>query len=155
MNITFSTDENKVLCNIITHILRDRKLQANSNSFYHVTLHDITPNELQALSDVKDKLVEAASHATKQSPIMRQWTNLKEKHPDALLLFRCGDFYETYKEDAVQAAKILGITLTKRNYDGLQMTGFPHHALDTYLPKLIRKGCRVAICDQLEPVKKH
>ena len=91
------------------------------------------------------------------TPMMRQFYSLKEKHPDALLLFRCGDFYETYADDAVTAAKILGITLTKRNNgrqkDCTEMAGFPHHALDTYLPKLIRAGRRVAICDQLEDPK--
>lgn len=89
--------------------------------------------------------------------MMRQFFSLKEKHPDALLLFRCGDFYETYCEDAVEASKILGITLTKRNNssDGsdTEMAGFPYHALDTYLPKLVRAGRRVAICDQLEDPK--
>lgn len=91
------------------------------------------------------------------TPMMRQFFSLKEKHPDALLLFRCGDFYETYCEDAVEASKILGITLTKRNNssDGsdTEMAGFPYHALDTYLPKLVRAGRRVAICDQLEDPK--
>ena len=91
------------------------------------------------------------------TPMMRQFFQLKAKHPDALLLFRCGDFYETYCEDAVTASKILGITLTKRNNGsgtkGSEMAGFPHHALDTYLPKLIRAGKRVAICDQLEDPK--
>ena len=89
-------------------------------------------------------------------PIIKQYNDLKQKHPDALLLFRCGDFYETYKEDAVKASNILGITLTKHSMrmdeEGkpLKMAGFPYHALDTYLPKLIRAGERVAICDQLE-----
>ena len=90
------------------------------------------------------------------TPMMKQFFDLKAKHPDAVLLFRCGDFYETYCEDAVTAAKILGITLTHRNngYNkGDEMAGFPHHALDTYLPKLIRAGKRVAICDQLEDPK--
>ncbi|EFM01572.1 MAG: DNA mismatch repair protein MutS [Hoylesella marshii] len=91
------------------------------------------------------------------TPMMKQFFDLKAKHPDALMLFRCGDFYETYAEDAVAAAKILGITLTKRNNGGnredTEMAGFPHHALDTYLPKLIRAGRRVAICDQLEDPK--
>lgn len=91
------------------------------------------------------------------TPMMQQFFSLKEKHPDAILLFRCGDFYETYCEDAVTAAAILGITLTKRNngagVKGDEMAGFPHHALDTYLPKLIRAGKRVAICDQLEDPK--
>ena len=89
-------------------------------------------------------------------PIIKQYNDLKQKHPDALLLFHCGDFYETYKEDAVKASNILGITLTKHSKrmdeEGkpLKMAGFPYHALDTYLPKLIRAGERVAICDQLE-----
>src|SRR5574344_2726807 len=91
------------------------------------------------------------------TPMMKQFFTLKAKHPDALLLFRCGDFYETYCEDAVTAAQILGITLTRRNNGGnkgsAEMAGFPHHALDTYLPKLIRAGKRVAICDQLEDPK--
>lgn len=82
--------------------------------------------------------------------MMNQFKELKEKHPDALLLFRCGDFYETYDEDAEVCAKELGITLTKRPIAGTRMAGFPYHALDTYLPKLIRNGHRVAICDQLE-----
>ena len=89
--------------------------------------------------------------------MMKQFFDLKAKHPEALLLFRCGDFYETYCDDAVIAAQILGITLTHRNngagVKGDEMAGFPHHALDTYLPKLIRAGKRVAICDQLEDPK--
>ena len=90
------------------------------------------------------------------TPMMKQFFELKAKHPDAIMLFRCGDFYETYSEDAVTASEILGITLTKRaNGQGktVEMAGFPHHALDTYLPKLIRAGRRVAICDQLEDPK--
>ncbi len=93
------------------------------------------------------------------TPMMKQFYDLKAKHPDALLLFRCGDFYETYAEDASVAADILGITLTKRNNGGTEhaastaMAGFPYHALDAYLPKLIRAGKRVAICDQLEDPK--
>lgn len=90
------------------------------------------------------------------TPMMKQFLGLKAKNPDALMLFRCGDFYETYSTDAVEAAGILGITLTKRaNGKGktIEMAGFPHHALDTYLPKLIRAGKRVAICDQLEDPK--
>ena len=90
------------------------------------------------------------------TPMMKQFFDLKSKHPEALLLFRCGDFYETYCDDAIDASRILGITLTKRNNGASQgdaMAGFPHHALDTYLPKLIRAGRRVAICDQLEDPK--
>ncbi|MBO4985368.1 MAG: DNA mismatch repair protein MutS [Bacteroides sp.] len=91
------------------------------------------------------------------TPMMKQFLDLKAKHPDAVLLFRCGDFYETYSTDAIAAAEILGITLTKRNNgkggQQIEMAGFPHHALDTYLPKLVRAGKRVAICDQLEDPK--
>lgn len=91
------------------------------------------------------------------TPMMKQFHDLKAKHPDALLLFRCGDFYETYLQDAVKAAQILGITLTRRNNGRTsaptEMAGFPHHALDTYLPRLVRAGLRVAICDQLEDPK--
>ena len=90
------------------------------------------------------------------TPMMKQFLDLKTKHPDAVMLFRCGDFYETYSTDAIVASEILGITLTKRaNGKGktVEMAGFPHHALDTYLPKLIRAGKRVAICDQLEDPK--
>ena len=93
------------------------------------------------------------------TPMMRQFYTFKKEHPDALLLFRCGDFYETYADDAVEASKILGITLTRRSNGknqsaaACEMAGFPYHALDTYLPKLIRAGKRVAICDQLEDPK--
>ena len=93
------------------------------------------------------------------TPMMKQFYDLKAKHPEALLLFRCGDFYETYADDAVIAAEILGITLTRRNNgkagaaESTAMAGFPYHALDTYLPKLVRAGKRVAICDQLEDPK--
>lgn len=90
----------------------------------------------------------------KPDPIMKQYEDLKKKHPDAMLLFRIGDFYETYEEDAKEASEILGITLTKSTKKGYQMAGFPHHALDTYLPRLIRAGKRVAICDQLDEPKK-
>ena len=91
-----------------------------------------------------------------ETPMMKQFNEIKAKHPDAILLFRCGDFYETFSTDAIQASQILGITLTKRaNGAGktIELAGFPHHALDTYLPKLVRAGRRVAICDQLEDPK--
>ena len=100
-------------------------------------------------------------NSREESPMMKQFHDLKAKHPDAMLLFRCGDFYETYEQDANTAAKVLGITLTWRRGSSADfetfkgaMAGFPHHALDTYLPKLIRAGLRVAICDQLEAPKK-
>lgn len=91
-----------------------------------------------------------------KTPMMKQFVEMKSKHPDAILLFRVGDFYETYMDDAIAASEILGITLTRRSNSGAaatQMAGFPHHALDTYLPKLVRAGKRVAICDQLEDPK--
>lgn len=91
-----------------------------------------------------------------ETPMMKQFNEIKAKHPDAILLFRCGDFYETFSTDAIRAAEVLGITLTRRaNGSGtyIELAGFPHHALDTYLPKLVRAGMRVAICDQLEDPK--
>lgn len=91
-------------------------------------------------------------NAQVNNPMMKQFRDLKAKHPERILLFRCGDFYETYEQDAADVAEVLGITLTKGD-DGVQMAGFPHHALDSYLPKLIRAGKHVAICDQLEKPK--
>ena len=91
-----------------------------------------------------------------ETPMMKQYNEMKEKHPDAILLFRVGDFYETFSTDAVKAAEILGITLTRRangSASYVELAGFPHHALDTYLPKLVRAGMRVAVCDQLEDPK--
>ena len=91
--------------------------------------------------------------APKETPLNRQYNQIKAQYPGAILLFRVGDFYETFGEDAIRASRILGITLTKRNNGGDEDTplaGFPHHALDNYLPKLVRAGERVAICDQLE-----
>ena len=91
----------------------------------------------------------------KQTPLMGQYNGIKAKYPSAILLFRVGDFYETFGLDAIKASKILGITLTKRSNGSSneELAGFPHHALDTYLPKLVRAGERVAICDQLEDPK--
>ena len=91
-----------------------------------------------------------------ETPLMRQYYKIKNQHPDAVLLFRVGDFYETFGEDAIRAAEILGITLTRRANGAasyVELAGFPHHALDTYLPKLVRAGQRVAICEQLEDPK--
>ena len=95
------------------------------------------------------------SKAKKVTPLMKQYNTIKAKYPDALLLFRVGDFYETFGADAVKAAGILNITLTARNNggDNIELAGFPHHSLNTYLPKLVMAGCRVAICDQLEDPK--
>lgn len=91
-----------------------------------------------------------------ETPMMKQFSEIKTQHPDAILLFRCGDFYETFSSDAIKASEILGITLTRRangKASSVELAGFPHHALDTYLPKLVRAGCRVAIVDQLEDPK--
>lgn len=91
----------------------------------------------------------------KETPLMKQYNQIKAKYPDALLLFRIGDFYETFGEDAIKAAGVLGIVLTHRNNGGdrTELAGFPHHSLNTYLPKLVKAGMRVAICDQLEDPK--
>lgn len=111
--------------------------------------------------DLLNDFIAAHPERPKPKTILEQYNELKALHPDALLLFRCGDFYETYEQDAVESARILGITLTYRNSKDHKrhdtkdaMAGFPHHAFDTYLPKLIRAGRRVAICDPLEDPKK-
>jgi len=94
--------------------------------------------------------------ADKETPLMKQYNTIKAKYPDALLLFRVGDFYETFGEDAKKASGILGIVLTRRANGAaayIELAGFPHHSLETYLPKLVRAGQRVAICDQLEDPK--
>lgn len=110
--------------------------------------------EKDVTSEERHETQRKQKEETKVSPIMKQWEELKAKHPDALLLFRVGDFYEMYEQDAKRGAEMLGITLTKRNGSkDSYLAGFPHHALDTYLPKLIRAGERVAICDQLEAPK--
>jgi DNA mismatch repair protein MutS len=105
----------------------------------------------------KENQLTVKSKADKQeTPLMKQYNSIKAKHPDALLLFRVGDFYETFGEDAVKAASVLGIVLTKRHNGAagqVELAGFPHHSLDTYLPKLVRAGLRVAVCDQLENPK--
>jgi DNA mismatch repair protein MutS len=95
-------------------------------------------------------------HKYVETPLMKQYYNIKTKHPDAILLFRVGDFYETFGEDAIRTADILGITLTRRangSASFVELAGFPYHALDTYLPRLVRAGQRVAICEQLEDPK--
>jgi DNA mismatch repair protein MutS len=97
-----------------------------------------------------------AKSAPKETPLMKQYNAIKARHPGALLLFRVGDFYETFGEDAIKASKVLDIVLTKRangSASHIELAGFPHHALDNYLPKLVRAGNRVAICDQLEDPK--
>lgn len=116
-----------------------------------------TIDEVSQECEEHAELAEAVEVKPLLTPMQKQYYDLKDKHPEALLLFRCGDFYETYNEDAQRAADTLGITLTKSSKtvdaDGkpMAMAGFPYHALDAYLPKLIRAGYRVAICDQLQP----
>ena len=98
-----------------------------------------------------------ATKSEEQTPLMQQYYSAKAKYPDAILLYRMGDFYETFGEDAILTSKILGITLTKRSHGSpgdVELAGFPYHAIDTYLPKLVRAGQRVAICEQLEDPKK-
>lgn len=98
----------------------------------------------------------AKTQEAKETPLMKQYNQIKSKYPGALLLFRVGDFYETFGEDAVKASKVLNIILTKRangSASHIELAGFPHHAMDNYLPKLVRAGHRVAICDQLEDPK--
>ena len=115
-----------------------------------------------AQSDAQELEKESESEDSDSDPVKedkratfeKQFEEFKEKHPDALLLFRCGDFYETYEDDAQIASEVLGITLTYDRKNKRKMAGFPHHALDTYLPKFIRAGHRVAICDKLEAPKK-
>lgn len=117
---------------------------------------DEISNAKEETPTTKEETKKAEEAKVELSPILKQFYEFKAKHPDAVLLFRCGDFYETYGFDAWEVSKILGITLTKsfkqKDKDGkpLALAGFPYHALDTYLPKLIRAGKRVAICDQLE-----
>ncbi len=110
----------------------------------------IEPHEV-LLSQMREKLSELEKEVTRlvDERMSAQYKGLKEKHPDAVLLFRCGDFYESYFEDAKDIANILGIVLTHRVSNGMEMAGFPYHALDMYLPKLIRAGRRVAICEDI------
>ena len=126
---------------------------------YRIELYeseDEISNAKEETPTTKEETKKAEEVKVELSPILKQFYELKAKHPDAVLLFRCGDFYETYGFDAWEVSKILGITLTKsfkqKDKDGksLALAGFPHYAIDNYLPKLIRAGKRVAICDQLE-----
>jgi hypothetical protein len=150
--------------------MSEQEAQTDTKETQHTDLHEETEkherNEEHASDDNSQQeekgRADAARQETKQasdavnSPILRQFYDLKSKHPDAILLFRTGDFYETYGEDAEKSSRILGITLTKsiktKDKEGkpLAIAGFPYPALDSYLPKLIRAGERVAICDQLE-----
>src|SRR3954469_3453874 len=107
-------------------------------------------------SSMKNRSMIKSAASEVETPLMKQYYSIKAKYPDAMLLFRVGDFYETFGEDAVRTASVLGIVLTRRANGSatyIELAGFPHHSLDTYLPKLVRAGMRVAICDQLEDPK--
>lgn len=140
-----------------------RKVQAQEvkMNIERYGLSENSTNDVKQLYKANESQTQKQSDSSSLSPIMKRYTSMKEQHPDALLFFRCGDFYETYKEDAVKASNILGITLTKHSKrmdeEGkpLKMAGFPYYALDTYLPKLIRAGERVSICEQLEMPRKE
>lgn len=117
---------------------------------------NLSPNITASNNASKEKkVVEVTAQEVADCHIMRQWKEIKVQYPDALLLFRVGEFYEAYNDDAKQAAEILGITLTKFAKSNIPMCGFPFHALDTYLPKLVRAGKRVAICDEITNVKNN
>lgn len=149
--------KNHLAATLFADVIRNEQGQKESVNIQKTEQKEKTETQESNMNSPKASQLENKASETKQlTPLMKQFIDLKKKHPDAMLLFRCGDFYETYKEDAVNASRILGITLTKssnhQDDEGkqLQMAGFPYHALDSYLPKLIRAGQRVAICDQLE-----
>ena len=135
--------------------LLDKCLQKLIADGKHVAVYDTdiqSPEELAEIQAMADAEI-ARNKKEAESALFKQFCDLKKKHPDALLLFRSGDFYECYEEDAIKAAEVLCLTEIHNSEDNVTIAGFPHHALDTYLPKLIRAGLRVAICDQLEAPK--
>lgn len=133
-------------------------IEADSNDNNQQKIQQAAINNSKDLSSMATNNTDSMKQDTqqKESPLLQQYNEMKAKHPDAILLFRVGDFYETFKEDAVRASEILGITMTRRasGTGSVELAGFPHHALDTYLPKLVRSGARVAICEQLEQPEK-
>ena len=139
----------------ISYLFDRREWEKLNTALKNIAQFGYSDKYKQQMADYKAQCDAHKDAAAKPepSPMMRQFNDLKSKHPDALLLFRCGDFYESYEGDAKVCSQVLGITLTKSTKTGIQMAGFPYHALDTYLPKLIRAGHRVAICDQLDPDK--
>ena len=134
-------------------MLRKRTGAIIPKAIYAKLMADVSASKAQAESSAESESVPQAEQASEPSALAKAYEQMKAKHPDSILLFRCGDFYEAYGDDARTASDVLGITLTRRNAKDCteQMAGFPHHALDTYLPKLVRAGQRVAICD--EPMK--
>ena len=133
-------------------MLRKRTGAIIPKAVYNKLMADVSASKAQAEPSAESESESApqAEQASEPSALAKAWESMKAKHPDAILLYRCGDFYEAFGEDAKAVSDVLGITLTRRNAKDItvQMAGFPHHALDSYLPKLVRAGKRVAICDE-------
>ena len=131
-------------------LLRKRSGAILPKAIYTKLMADVSASKSQAEPSAAQESAPEAEQAQEPSALAKAYESMKAKHPDAILLFRCGDFYEAFGEDAKAVSEVLGITLTRRNAKDItaQMAGFPHHALDSYLPKLVRAGKRVAICDE-------
>ena len=144
-------------------LLRKRSGGIIPKAIYAKLMADVSASKAQAEPSAESESAPQAEQASEQSALAKAWESMKAKHPDSILLFRCGDFYESYDIDAKIISEVLGITLTRTSRKDItaQMAGFPHHALDSYLPRLVRAGKRVAICDEpnkvaekVEPAKK-
>ena len=144
-------------------LLRKRSGGIIPKAVYNKLMADVSASKAQAEPSAAQESAPEAEQASEQSALAKAWESMKAKHPDSILLFRCGDFYESYDIDAKIISEVLGITLTRTSRKDItaQMAGFPHHALDSYLPRLVRAGKRVAICDEptkvaekVEPAKK-
>ena len=144
-------------------LLRKRSGGIIPKAIYTKLMADVSASKAQAEPSAAQESAPEAEQASEQSALAKAWESMKAKHPDSILLFRCGDFYESYDIDAKIISEVLGITLTRTSRKDItaQMAGFPHHALDSYLPRLVRAGKRVAICDEptkvaekVEPAKK-
>lgn len=144
-------------------LLRKRSGGIIPKAIYAKLMADVSASNAQAEPSAAQESAPEAEQASEQSALAKAWESMKAKHPDSILLFRCGDFYESYDIDAKIISEVLGITLTRTSRKDItaQMAGFPHHALDSYLPRLVRAGKRVAICDEptkvaekVEPAKK-
>ena len=133
-------------------LLRKRTGAIIPKAIYTKLMADVSESKAQAEPSAESESAPQAEQASEQSALAKAYESMKAKHPDAVLLYRCGDFYEAYGDDARTASEVLGITLTRTSRKDItaQMAGFPHHALDSYLPKLVRAGKRVAICDTLQ-----
>ena len=133
-------------------LLRKRSGAVIPRAIYGKLMADVAASKAQAEPSAESESAPQAEQVSEPSALAKAYEQMKAKHPDSILLFRCGDFYESFGEDAKAVSEVLGITLTRRNAKDItaQMAGFPHQALDTYLPKLVRAGKRVAICDTLQ-----